>query len=108
MKLNSLSPDEIARTVCVPAAAFSMWRPWNATRPEVDLRVRMHPAWSESTFMVRDPTGGCITNLCTALGRPSRYRPHRFAISHANVVGVDIHLASSLAVNMMSGRSCAR
>ena len=78
--LNSGSPLDNAIIVCVDAAFITCFARYDAM-PLLDLHTLQHPAWSEPTSNVTMSTGSCVTNLCTILGLPNKYRPHLFAIT---------------------------
>ena len=105
MAASSASPEEGAKVGCVFDHHFSTCPPHLATPPEVDFRVRMHPAWSESPSMVSVLQSSPNRNNDTTRGRPMRYFASFLSATISSLVGAASFLISSLVANPMSGRS---
>ena len=73
--------------------------------PEVDLRCRRYPAQFASEVTSTVTKGACQQYFHTSRGRPFKYRPMRFSMSHQLPIGLDIIMQHSLTAYWMSGLS---
>ena len=102
----SASPLERATVACVKLQCFIADPPMVTTHPDVDRRVRTHPAQSESenTSMVHSS----LLNVHESRGNWSKYRTNRFNFLQAARVGAAVCRQASFAANWMSALSCER
>ena len=105
----SASPPEKTTVACVKLQCFIADPPMVTTPPDVDRRVRTHPAQSESenTSMV-SVSHPSLLNVHESRGNRSKWQTNRFNFPQAARVRAAVCGQASLAAYWTSALSCER